>query len=134
MGLWMEGVPAVLSFIQRDTLSFWCNIIEMLPSLLSLSPRKEAGAWRTVFCLRGYGLDSCPRNERLHRAVTKPPSQPVIPAPVFADCLLTQHKCYFYITVPCADSCCSLVYPAGFLVMLSRVNTVYCIPNDDGCL
>ena len=96
----MERVPAVLSFIQRDMLSFWCDIMKMLPSLLSPSPRKKAGAWRTAFCQCGYDLDLCPRNAGLHHAVTKPPSQLVIPIPVFADCLLTQHKCFFYLMVP----------------------------------
>lgn len=49
MGLCVEGVPAVLSFIQRDTLSFWCSITKVLPSLFTPSPKKRAGAWRTMF-------------------------------------------------------------------------------------
>lgn len=42
-------------------------------------------------------------------------------------------KHYFYIIIPCTDSSCSLVYPAVFLVVLNRVNNVYCAihPNDD---
>lgn len=45
MALCMEGVPAVLSLIQSDTLSFWCRIIRMLPALFTPSPKKRAGAW-----------------------------------------------------------------------------------------
>lgn len=41
MGLYMGGIPAALSFIQLDTLSFCCNIIEVLPSLLLSQPKEE---------------------------------------------------------------------------------------------